>query len=178
MTRPKRNRYMSVAGNHDAPQQPTRHGMGWRYHWDQVEPGGVVYMPDLDEGTSNRFRAAAAAAARRLGVKFATGKFYDNDDRHVGYWAVRYDGCEILEPEPTMLEKRAADSADWNQRIAWRARGERIHRRPAMDAAKPLGTADAVYAVEAPPVDMTPVVAEWSASPMPEVGAASEREAF
>lgn len=174
------NDYTRIREQHVCPSQPVAAGMRLSYPWADVEPGGMFIVLDPSPQARSRLSAGATAAGKRLGRRFATGMMRDETDTHVGWWAIRVDGVTYIDPEPQSSHgKWQQATADRLENERRRQRGERVHRRAPIEPVRPLGTADAPYLTpEVEPVDMTAVQAEWAASPMPEVGAASEGEAF
>lgn len=167
------NAYSLVVGQHPCPEKPIRHGMAWRYPWAAMEPGAVIAVMDTSRAARASLSAAASAAGKRLGRRYATGKLMDEDclkPVHIGYWCCRIDGCEIKPPSDDTLADRFKGD-EWHARRKARLTRslDKVKRPPTI---QPVGSIEDVRAridgevgyVEAPEVTEARV-AEWADAP-------------
>ena len=167
------NAFSLVVGQHACQAQPVRHGLSWRYPWEDMGPGAVIAVHDTRRATGASLSAAASAAGKRLGRRFVTGKMMDESGRkptHIGYWCCRIDGCEIKPPSDDTLADRFKGD-EWHARRKARLTRslDKVKRPPTI---QPVGSIEDVRAridgevgyVEAPEVTEARV-AEWADAP-------------
>ena len=120
------------------PTQPSPLGLrSWSYPWDDMQPGHVIMIPDPSPAARNRLAAAASQASKRLGIRIATGPYVEGGER-AAWWAVRYDGCEIADPPPSVTQlKGEAQRARFAERRRKSAEGR--FRRQRMQPLSALG---------------------------------------
>ena len=117
----------------------------WSYPWAHMEPGHYFGIEDASDRARSRLSSAANAWCRRNpGVKIGTMARYNDHGRHIGWWAVRYDGCAIMPPE-TVEDYRKRVGVEYGlltergeQRRA--ARRKTVGDRVRFQRAQPIGT--------------------------------------
>lgn len=170
------NLFTNVVGHRPAKVQPENLGLSWRYNWADMEPGEMFAIFDTDPATRTRMATGAASAGKRMGRRYSVGKLYDEEGRdpvHVGYYAIRVDGCEIKQREQTPYQKWVAAEAEERRLARHYKAQERLKRKVKIEPVQPLGTyaagdSDDDYAVAMDPaagVDAEALRAEWAAAP-------------
>lgn len=141
----KKRRYVvtDIEPNAPCPVEPEPLGLGmWRYPWKDMQPGHWFVLREPSDDARARLASAAASAGRRLGAKFSTGPWFENDwDRqHSGWWCIRHDGCTVLGPSySTKTERIAADAANKRKKQLADKVGQPF-RPTRMQFVNPLGT--------------------------------------
>lgn len=173
------NDYNRIAEYHIAGAAPKAAGLRLSYPWAELEPGGTFLLGDPSPQARSKLSSGATTAGKRLGRRFATGKLLDEDGGHIGWWAMRVDGTTFVPVEKTQHEKWQDYDTERRENEARRNRGERVHRRTGIEPVRAIGATDSAYlSPQTAPADMSAVQAQWSATPMPEVGKASDEEGF
>lgn len=79
-----------------------------------MQPGHMFILPDPSPEARAALASSASIYGRRHGMKFSTGVAWDRGEDgsevHAGWWCIRHDGCEVLPPEPTIKQRRAAEA--------------------------------------------------------------------
>lgn len=136
-----RNNLFVLAERELCDHQPVQRGLNtWSYPWEHMKPGNFFFITDTSPEARNRLAAAAVAAGKRLGMKFATGKMQDFHE-HLGYWCARIDGCTIAHPEEKLdeMDRYLAGMREREKFDQQRERRSRKRERKSGGAA-PLGT--------------------------------------